>query len=31
MEKKKNRPFRPRKIIPKQVLIDYLEKWYTLE
>ena len=31
MEKKKNRPFRPRKIIPKQVLIDYLEKGYTLE
>lgn len=31
MEEKKNRPFRPRKIIPKQRLIDYLEKGYTLE
>lgn len=28
---KKNRPFRPRKIIPKQRLIDYLEEGYTLE
>ncbi len=31
MEQKKNRPFKPRKIIPKQKLIDYLEKGYTLE
>lgn len=31
MEQKKNRPFKPRKIIPKQRLIDYLEKGYTLE
>lgn len=31
MEAKKNRPFKPRKIIPKQRLIDYLEKGYTLE
>lgn len=31
MEEKKNRPFKPRKIIPKQRLIDYLEKGYTLE
>lgn len=31
METKKNRPFRPRKIIPKQVLIDYLKEGYTLE
>ena len=27
----KKRPFRPRKIIPKQRLIDYLEQGYTLE
>ncbi len=25
------RPFRPRKIIPKQKLIDYLKEGYTLE
>lgn len=25
------RPFRPRKIIPKQRLIDYLKEGYTLE
>lgn len=25
------RPFKPRKIIPKQRLIEYLEKGYTLE
>lgn len=31
MEQKKNRPFRPRKIIPKQRLIDYLKEGYTLE
>lgn len=31
MEQKKNRPFKPRKIIPKKRLIDYLEKGYTLE
>ena len=30
-QSKKNRPFRPRKIIPKQRLIDYLEEGYTLE
>lgn len=27
----KKRPFRPRKIIPKQKLIEYLEEGYTLE
>lgn len=27
----KKRPFRPRKIIPKQRLINYLEEGYTLE
>ena len=31
MEQKKKRPFKPRKILPKQKLIDYLEKGYTLE
>ena len=31
MVEKKNRPFKPRKIIPKQRLIDYLEQGYTLE
>lgn len=31
MEQKKNRPFRPRKIIPKQRLINYLKEGYTLE
>ena len=30
-EIKKKRPFKPRKILPKQKLIDYLEKGYTLE
>lgn len=30
-DNKKKRPFRPRKILPKQKLIDYLEKGYTLE
>ena len=30
-ETKKKRPFRPRKIIPKNVLINYLEEGYTLE
>lgn len=31
MEQKKKRPFKPRKILPKKKLIDYLEKGYTLE
>ena len=31
MEQKKKRAFKPRKILPKQKLIDYLEKGYTLE
>ena len=31
MEQKSKRPFKPRKILPKQRLIDYLEKGYTLE
>lgn len=31
MEQKKKRQFKPRKIIPRQRLIDYLEKGYTLE
>ena len=31
MEAKKNRPFKPRKIIPKQRLLKYLEEGYTLE
>lgn len=31
MEQKKKRPFRPRKIIPKDVLMDYLKQGYTLE
>lgn len=30
-EIKKKRPFKPRKILSKQKLIDYLEKGYTLE
>lgn len=31
MEQKKKRQFKPRKMLPKQKLIDYLEKGYTLE
>ena len=31
MEQKKKRPFKPRKILPKQKLINYLEEGYTLE
>lgn len=30
-QQNKKRPFRPRKIIPKQKLIEYLEEGYTLE
>ena len=30
-QQNKKRPFRPRKIIPKQKLIKYLEEGYTLE
>ena len=30
-QNKKKRPFKPRKIIPKQRLINYLEEGYTLE
>ena len=31
MGQKKKRPFKPRKILPKQKLIEYLEQGYTLE
>lgn len=31
VQEKKNRPFKPRKIIPKNDLLDYLKKGYTLE
>lgn len=31
MEKESKRSFKPRKIIPKQKLIEYLEAGYTLE
>ena len=30
-QEKKNRPFRPKKIIPKAELIEYLKEGYTLE
>lgn len=30
-QQNRKRPFRPRKIIPKQKLIEYLEEGYTLE
>lgn len=30
-QQNKKRPFRPRKIIPKQKLIEYLKEGYTLE